>query len=87
MTNPRCAIGRGPCDRRGSRGPTARSGSKTAIVDDHGPGGPPKAEDPWKRLPERHGALEIERGEVRFSEQMSGLYRAPGKEGVSDGRY
>jgi hypothetical protein len=26
-----------------------------AIVDDHGPGGPPKAEDPWNRLPERHG--------------------------------
>jgi hypothetical protein len=27
-----------------------------AIVDDHGSGGgPPKAEDPWKRLPEHHG--------------------------------
>jgi hypothetical protein len=31
--------------------------------------------------------LEIERGEVPFSEPMSRLYRAPSKEGVSDGCY
>jgi hypothetical protein len=26
-----------------------------AIADEHGPGGPPKAEDPWAHLPEGHG--------------------------------
>jgi hypothetical protein len=36
-------------------GPHGPAWIEDAIVDDHGPGGPAKAEDPWKRLPEREG--------------------------------
>jgi hypothetical protein len=87
ITNPRCAIGRGPCDRRGSRAPTARSGSKTLSSTTTARAAPQRLRTRGNVCRSATAALEIERGEVPFSEPMSRLYRAPGKEGVSDGRY